>query len=64
MPNSIIKWFEYSKNTSNVFSDRFILIIFIIISLTLIFNILFSIYINTELITNLDKFISVHNHFK
>jgi len=52
-----------SSKMSN-FNNRFFYILFIIISLALIFDIFLSIYITGELNTNLQEYIDVYNHMK
>jgi len=52
------------SNKMSSFNNRFFYILFIIISLALIFDILLSIYITGELNTNLQEYINVYNNMK
>jgi len=52
------------SNKVNSFNDKFFYILFIIISLTLIFDILLNIYIISELNTNLQVYIDDYNQIK
>ena len=50
-------------NLGFIFSDRFVLILLIINILNLIFIVFLKIYLNSELYTNIDNYVSVYNEF-
>jgi len=64
MSNKFNVLFKKYVNYSNVYSDRNLLIMFIVISIVLIFINLLSILISAELFVNTDKYIEVYNYIQ
>jgi hypothetical protein len=61
---NITNKFSYFINKTKNFNHNFFIVIIIIISISLIFNIFISIYISSELSINLQDYVDVHNYIK
>lgn len=62
MSNNINELFKKYVNYSDVYNDRFVLILFIIITLNLFFIIFLNIFISSELLFKTDNYIDVYNY--
>ncbi len=61
MSNNFKEWYFKKINSGLNYKNKFVLIMFIIISILLIIFICMNIYANLELINNIDKYILVYN---
>jgi len=64
MPNKYNVLFKKYVNNSNLYNDRFLLIMFLFISIVLIYMIILNIIVSAELFVHTDNYIEVYNFLK
>lgn len=62
--NKISQWFKNKINKSIDYNNRFTLFLFLFISIILIINVILSLFISSELLLNIDDYVTVYNHLK
>jgi hypothetical protein len=61
-PCKVKDWYHSFLNKNSIYNDRFIIIAFVINSILLLFLIILSLIISSELLNNCDDYIQVYNH--
>jgi hypothetical protein len=61
-PTKLGEWFKQTIKTSNNYSDKFLLFMFMFNSISLIFILLMNIFLISELLVNIDDYVEVYNY--
>jgi len=62
--NKISQWFTNKINKGIDYNNRYTLFLFLFISLIIIINLIMSLFISSELLLNIDDYVTIYNHLK